>query len=65
MKASLKVDTGSLYRIVSIPSKVMNGYKIEKKNKASNDNCFSDTTSEYKLIINKLTNYGKNMPTSE
>ena len=65
MKASLKVEVGSLNRIVSIPSKAMNGYNIEKKNKASNDNCFSDTLGEYKLIIDRITKFGKNMSTSE
>ena len=65
MKASLKVDAGSLNRIVSIPSKIMNGYSIERKNKTAKNNCFSNAKNECKLIIDKFSNYGKNMPTSE
>ena len=87
MKASLKIDAGSLNRIISIPSKIMNGYTfigdknnnlIDKNNKTfsvidnnkkiNKENYFSNMRNinkEYKLIIDKNSNFGKNMPTSE
>ena len=90
MKASFKIEAGSLNRIVSIPSKIMNGYTyekdkniskeqdknkknkidksftiIDKKREKENFSNMGNINKEYSLIIDKNTEFGKNMPTCE
>lgn len=70
MKASLRGDTGSLNRVISIPSKVMNGYiYIANKNKNINNNNLKfkkgNINKEYKLIIDKNSLFGPKTSTSE
>jgi len=70
MKASLRGDTGSLNRVISIPSKVMNGYiYIANKNKNDNNNNLKfkkgNINKEYKLFTDKNSLFGPKTSTSE
>ena len=70
MKASLKGETGSLSRIISIPSKVMNGY-IYLDNKSENIDINSlkfkkeNIYKENKLINDRNSQLGPKTSTSE
>ena len=68
MKASLKGETGSLNRVISIPSKVMNGYMyIANKNINSNNLKFKkgNINKDYKQIIDRNSPFGPKTSTNE
>ena len=70
IKASFKIEAGSLNRVISIPSKEMNGYiYVGDKNKIQkikeNFSNMRNINKEYEIIFDKNTKFGKKMPTSE
>ena len=76
VKASNKIEAGSLNRVISIPSKVMNGYiyvgekdkeqdKNQKEKLKENFSNMGNINKEYELLIDKNSKFGKNMSTSE
>ena len=58
LKASLKMEAGSLNRIISIPSKTMNGYVYVGKGKKNENDNNSKDLNENKKFNNENSNFG-------
>ena len=65
MKASLKGETGGLNRVISIPSKVMNGYIYLANKNINNKFKEGNINKHYRLIIDRNSPLGPKTSTSE